>query len=294
MWGVAVIGRMRQGIGRAPMRVALLHARPDRLRLMAEAMLIVLILAQSARLALILISSPAEAFAQPASRPAVDIAALGRVDAFFRSGSRSSLAEMTAAGSDQIRLFGVRAGTAGGGSAIVGLADGRQLSVGVGEEIEPGLVLRSVAEDHVTVARGASVARIDFGEVPQAAAPPPPPPSQPQVVTPPASPQASGPPARTVQAPVVDPQRLIGQASLRPRMKGMSVSGFTVSAAGDGAALRAAGLRSGDVILAVNGVELNGMGALSSLKAELADAASVEIRFERDGRVQTTTIRTGR
>jgi general secretion pathway protein C len=93
---------------------------------------------------------------------------------------------------------------------------------------------------------------------------------------------------------VVDPQRLIGQASLRPRMKGMSISGFIVSATGDGQALRDAGLRSGDVILAVNGIELNGMGALQGLRAELADATAVEIRYERAGRVSTTTIRTGR
>ena len=265
-----------------------------RVRLLIEGVLVVLIAAQAVRLIVALLAAPAEA--APASPPAasVDLAALSRTDAFFRSGARSSLAEVTAAGTDQLRLFGVRAGTAGGGSAILGLADGRQLSVGVGEEIEPGLVLRSVAEDHVTVARGASVARVDFGEVPEGAAAPPPPPSQPQVVAPPTPAAAAGPAAQAAQAPVVDPQRLIGQASLRPRMKGMSISGFTVSAAGDGAALRAAGLRSGDVILAVNGVELNGMGALSSLKAELADASSVEIRFERDGRVQTTTIRTGR
>lgn len=37
-----------------------------------------------------------------------------------------------------MRLFGVRAGGADGGLAIIGLADGRQVAVVVGEAIEPG------------------------------------------------------------------------------------------------------------------------------------------------------------
>ena len=80
---------------------------------------------------------------------------------------------------------------------------------------------------------------------------------------------------------------------LRPRMKGLSIDGFTVSAGGDGSALRAAGLQSGDVILAVNGTELNSLGAVNALRTQLPQATSAEIRYERNGQVRTTTIRTG-
>jgi general secretion pathway protein C len=281
---------MRQEIGRARAHVAVLGTRPDRLRLMAEGGLAVLIAAQGMRLAVAFLSPAAAASTPPtvasAARP--DIAVFARADAFFPTGA-PTVADRTAP-VEGLRLFGVRAGQGGGGSAILGLPDGRQLSVGVGEEIAPGLVLRTVETDHVTVARGPTVSRIEFGET-EVAPPPPPAPSTPQVVAPPKSEPTAE--ARAA-APVVDPQRLIGQASLRPRMKGMSVSGFTVSAAGDGQALRSAGLQSGDVILAVNGIELNGMGALSGLRAELADAVTVDIRYERAGRVSTTTIRTGR
>ncbi|MBP8062633.1 MAG: general secretion pathway protein, partial [Brevundimonas sp.] len=63
--------------------------------------------------------------------------------------------------------------------------------VGVGEEVEPGLVLRSVGPDHVTLARGGSVSRLVFTDVPVGVAPVPPPPSGPQTVTPTPAPAAS-------------------------------------------------------------------------------------------------------
>lgn len=217
---------------------------------------------------------------------APDTGVLSRFDAFFHTGARSSLAEITNAGSEQLRLFGVRAGAGGGGSAILGLPDGTQLSVGVGEEVLPGLVLRAVAQDHVTVARGSSVSRIDFGELPVGAASVPPPPTTPQVVAPP-SPAASRP-----EAAVIDPARLMAEAGLRPRMQGLSVNGFTVTARGQSADLQAAGLRAGDVILSVNGIALDGPSAINRLRTDLAEAPEAVIRFERDGAPQTTTVRT--
>ena len=107
------------------------------------------------------------------------------------------------------------------------------------------------------------------------------------------APVSAAAPAAAPTGPVVDPQRLMAQASLRPRMDGLRIKGFTLAARGDGAALRAAGLQSGDVILAVNGAELNSLERLSELGGELSGSSAAEIRFERNGRVQTTTIRTG-
>lgn len=269
-------------------------ARPDRVRLGVEFVLAALLAVQAGRLGWIMLSpqpAPAAPAAARGTVQPVDYSIFERFDAFFRTGGQSSLAEATNAGSGQMRLFGVRSDGRGGGSAIIGLADGRQVSVGVGEEIEPGLVLHAVGSDFVTVSRGGSVSRLIFSELPVGAATPPPPPAEPQVVTPQAAPAPAVPSAPA--GPAVDPARLVGQASLRPRMQGLSVNGFTVSAAGDGAALKAAGLQSGDVILAVNGQALNSVQAVAGLRSRLSNAPSAEIRFERNGQVQTTTIRTG-
>ena len=265
-----------------------LAARPDRVRTTVEATLALILIVQLGRLAWIAVEPvaiPPAAVTRPQAQP-VDYSVFERFDAFFRTGGQSSLAEDTAARSSQMRLFGVRSDGAGGGSAIIGLADGRQLSVAVGEAVEPGLILQSVGSDHVVLARGGSLSRLIFSELPAGAALPPPPPPTPQTVTPtPAGPSA---PAG------VDPARLVAEASLRPRMQGLRMNGFTVTSNGEAPALAAAGLRSGDVILAVNGQPLDRPDRVAALRGQLADAASAEIRFERNGAVQTTTIRTGR
>ncbi|HYC98947.1 MAG TPA: type II secretion system protein N [Brevundimonas sp.] len=268
-----------------------LSARPDRVRAAVEATLALVLVVQVGRLVWIAVE-PTRASPAPAAstRPAtpVDYSVFQRFDAFFRTGGQSSLAEDTAGGSSQMRLYGLRSDGAGGGSAIIGLADGRQLSVAVGETIEPGLILQSVGSDHVVLARGDSLSRLIFSDLPVGAAPPPPPPPVPQTVTPTPTPASAAAPAP------VDPARLMAEASLRPRMQGLRINGFTVSSKGDGAALAAAGLRSGDVVLAVNGQALDRLDRVAALRTQLSSSASAEIRFERDGAVQTTTIRTGR
>lgn len=267
-----------------------LAARPDRLRTAVEATLALILIVQLGRLVWIAVE-PVDVPAATATRPAampVDYSVFQRFDAFFRTGARSSLAEDTATGGSQMRLFGLRSDGAGGGSAIIGLADGRQVSVAVGEAIEPGLTLQSVGSDHVVVARGSSLSRLIFSELPVGAPTPPPPPPVPQTVTP--TPEPVSAPA----AASVDPARLVAEASLRPRMQGLRVNGFTVSSKGDSPAVAAAGLQSGDVILAVNGQALDRPDRIAALRSRLADAADAEIRFERNGAVQTTTIRTGR
>ena len=269
-----------------------------RLRRGIEIALAIVLLVQIARLVwLFLAPSPIiSANAAPATVAAPDYSIFQRFDAFFRTGAPGALTEATAQGSSQMRLYGVRADGTGGGSAIIGLADGRQVSVGVGEEIEPGLILRSVANDHVVMARGESLSRLMFTELPMGAAAPPPPPSEPQGVTPQvAAPAEAGQAAAATPAgPSVDPARLMAQAGLRPRMQGLGINGFTVSGAGDGTALAAAGLRSGDVILAVNGQALDSPARIAGLRGQLSNSTSAEIRFERNGVEQTTTIRTGR
>ncbi len=268
-----------------------LATRPDRLRQGVEIVLALALTAQLGQLGWILLgprpSAEAATNMPPAALKPVDYSVFQRFDAFFRTGGQSSLAEASAAGSGQMRLYGLRSDGAGGGSAIIGLADGRQVSVGVGEEVEPGLVLRGVGPDYVTLARGGSVTRLIFSDVPLGVAPVPPPPPVPQTVTP--------TPAPVVPAGAsVDPARLMSQAGLRPRMRGARLDGFTVSGAGDAAVLRAAGLQAGDVILAVNGQPLDSLERIAALRTQLANSSGAELRIERDGQVQTSTIGTGR
>lgn len=258
-------------------------ARPGRVRAVVEAALVLVLTVQLGRLAWILIE-PIEAPSAPtpaSAAPTVDYSVFQRFDAFFRNGAGTS-GSGSAEGGGGMRLFGLRSDGKGGGSAIIGLTDGRQVSVAVGEAVEPGVVLQSVSADHIVLARGGSQTRLAFGEVAAAAPPPPPPPSTPQIVTP-----------QSAALAAADPARLIA-SGLRPRMQGARLNGFTIAADADAAALEAAGLQPGDVILAVNGQPLDRPDRIAALRGQLSDSASAEIRFERDGDVRTTTIRTGR
>lgn len=262
-----------------------LAARPDRVRTGVEATLALVLIVQLGRLAWIAVEPveiPTAATTRPPAKP-VDYSVFQRFDAFFRTGAQGNPAE-DAGGGGQMRLFGLRSDGAGGGSAIIGLADGRQLSVAVGETLEPGLILQSVGSDHVVLARGSSLTRLVFSDLPAGAAPPPPP--VPQTVTPNPAPAAA--------VPTLDPAKLMAPNALRPRMQGVRLNGFTIADGADAGLLDAAGLQAGDVILAVNGVALDSPARIAALRGQLANAASAEIRFERDGASQTTTIRTGR
>lgn len=248
--------------------------RPVLTRRAVEATLIALLVVQAGRAAWPFVTpQPA---ATTAERPTPDLSILSRFDAFFRTGEAGSLAGTQTDAAGQMRLYGVRSGPRG--SAIIGLADGRQVSIGVGEEVEPGLVLREVGADHAVLARGEALTRLEFSEVPVGAPSPPPPPEGEQIVAPPPAPA------------VVDPSRLAG--ALRPRMQGLSMRGLSIADGPDAALFRGAGLQAGDVILAVDGTELNSPQALASLRTQLADKASVEIRYERDGEARATTLRT--
>jgi general secretion pathway protein C len=104
--------------------------------------------------------------------------ALASFDPFFRQTAGSAPVTVTAL---DIRLFGTLEDRATGrGSAIIGTADGRQMSYRVGEEIMAGVVLSAVAFDHVTITRAGVPEQLFLDQSPSTAATPPGVPSAPQ------------------------------------------------------------------------------------------------------------------
>jgi general secretion pathway protein C len=117
----------------------------------AMTLLIILLAVQSARLfwAVVVPLGPVGNW-----RPTVITASVvdPAFDPFFRLSSGSEISAIT---SLSLKLFGVRLDEATGrGSAIIATPDGVQSSFGVGEVVMPGVVLKSVALDHVVLDRG--------------------------------------------------------------------------------------------------------------------------------------------
>lgn len=163
-------------------------------RLLLRVAVVVLALAlvvQAVRLALTFVEpSGAPVSGLVVSAPRAPVVAAD-FDPFFRNGVGDSAAAAGQGGEHALTLFGVRAGGGQGGAILAG-PDGVQRSYRVGDEVAPGVVLRSVGFDHVILARGGVSSRLDF------------PPSAATYVPPPAPPpaQAARPaPAQTAPAP---------------------------------------------------------------------------------------------
>jgi general secretion pathway protein C len=98
---------------------------------------------------------------------------LGSFDPFFRLSGAAGPVMVT---SLNLKLYGIRQDQVSGrGSAIIAGSDGQQRSIGVGEEIEPGVTLKSVDFDSVTISRGGADEQLfmDQSQAPNTVTPPP-------------------------------------------------------------------------------------------------------------------------
>jgi general secretion pathway protein C len=200
-------------------------------------------------------------------------------DPFFRLTPQTGVAVVT---SLNLQLFGVRQDAATGrGSAIISTPDGKQSSFAVGEEIVPGVRLKSVEFDSVTIDRGGATEQL-FMDQSQPVAPVFVPPSAPQ-----AQPETTVNLAPPVNRPVVsDSPSTSSDFNLQPRTNGRQVTGVTVFPQGSGNAFRTAGLAPGDVIIAANGRRISSADQARELGSQIASGPLI-LQVERNGRVMT-------
>lgn len=204
---------------------------------------------------------------------------LREFDPFFRlsGGAAAGPAVVT---SLQLTLFGTRIDAAqGGGSAIVAGPDGVQQSIGVGQEIMPGVRLKAVAFDHVTIDRGGVAEDLFLAQGDQPAATVAPVPAGPPLVG--GAPQPSGAPPLGIPPRGVTMAQVRSDVGFIPRIDGGKVSGLTVRAQGAGAAFRAAGFRDGDVVTAIGGRAITGQGDIDRLAAQYAGGGTMSVTVER-------------
>lgn len=262
------------------LRLDALRDLPQRTMLGAlEAAVLAALAVQAARLTWALVTPlggiglPAPSATPPARM--ADLSILGQFDPFFRVADSGAQSAEPPSGGGFV-LYGVRVAAGGRGSAILASAGGPQRSYLVGEEVEPGLLLRAVAPDHVILARGPGRQRVGF-----------PRPQPGMAVLPPIGPAQ---PLASSSGPVIDLPRMLDQTTLLPRMKDGQPAGYQVIPRGGADALASAGLQRGDVLLAIDGVTLNAERA-AQLREDLKDSTGAEIRFERGGQIMTTRIR---
>ncbi|MDP1025971.1 type II secretion system protein N [Sphingomonas sp. KR1UV-12] len=176
----------------------------------------------------------------------------------------------------QLTVFGIRLDEATGrGSAIVAGPDGVQQSVAVGEEIQPGVRLKSVAFDHITLDRGGASEDLFLDQSGQAGAPP--------GGAPTGAPIPGGPPPGAAPAGSggIQVGQLRQEIGFIPRLDNGRVSGLVVRPQGSGDAFRRAGLREGDVVTSIGGRPVTGPSDLDRVASENAGGGNVSITVER-------------
>ncbi|KQT32738.1 type II secretory protein PulC [Sphingomonas sp. Leaf412] len=214
--------------------------------------------------------------------PADPAGVIAGFDPFYRVSGAATAQGPAAVTSLRLTLFGTRIDAArGGGSAIVAGPDGMQRSISVGEEVAPGVILKSVAFDHVTLDRGGAAEDLFLDQSGGAPATPETPPASGAPLT------AGGPAVGGGGAIPVDLLR--GDITAIPRIDGGRISGLTVRGQG-GSAFADAGLRDGDVVTAIGGRPIAGPADLDRLAREGAAAGTLALTIERGGQSLPLTI----
>lgn len=171
-------------------------------------------------------------------------------------------APVPVADTSQLRLHGLLAS-----GAVISTGNGGQRLVPVGREALPGLTLVRVEQNHAIFQSASGEVRLGFDGIAQgdptgaAAAP---------------APAAAGPAGQREET-------LRYRLGLAPRMAGGRVTGYTVRANVEMPALARAGIRPGDVIVAVNGASFD-EERLQELAWTIANSAEARFEVERDGR----------
>jgi type II secretion system protein C len=169
-------------------------------------------------------------------------------------------------------LRGVTGGGAQGGAAIFDVAGGMQRVVRVGRTIAPGTTLTSVGLDHAVVNANGSDFRLTLGKsggVALAASVP----GTSPVAALAAAPSATGGSQRDT---------MDYRLGLQPVKSGSRTAGYAVRPGARLPHLSAAGLQPGDIILRVNGSELD-EERMMELSWQIANSGGTEIEYSRGG-----------
>lgn len=164
-------------------------------------------------------------------------------------------------------------------------------------DIPGGATLKEIRDDHVVLSRGGRLEtlrlpkdKLGTGSVEQVSLP------ESDEVEPLSSEQprrefTGGETLRDLRDAVInDPQLLAGFLQAEPVQGPNGIEGFRLGSGQDPQLLRRFGLQRGDVVLAVNDVQLDGVTKVPQLLQSLPGASELTIRFRRNGKDRSVTL----
>ena len=185
-----------------------------------------------------------------------------------------------------LTLMGILAGSDENDSrALIGQQSGEELPYSIGQDIVSGVSLQAIFPDRVILSRNGSLEtlRLDKDSPSTSTAPP--------VVQQSEASSASAQMAQIRDQILQDPSKAGEFIRVQPASAaGGGTKGYRIYPGKDRALFSSSGLRPGDLVTAVNGIQLDdGQKALQTLN-DLKSAGSVTLTLERGGQTQTVNV----
>lgn len=241
--------------------------------------------------------APAPASAQPAgaaARPAgtVDVAAIQNANLFGQyQAAPTENGGQAPESTLPLKLLGILASSDNErySRALIEVAAGDERPFGVGAQVIQGTTLQAILPDRVVLSRGGKLETLRLEkDLASAAAtgiadttPPPPPP-----------PPAGGMALSQIRDQVLqDPNKAGDFVRVQPANKDGHLQGYRIYPGKDRSIFAQAGLKPGDLVTEVNGVQLDDASKALKMLSELKDASQLNLVVDRGGQSQTINVK---
>ena len=189
-----------------------------------------------------------------------------------------------------LTLLGILSATADRGSrAIIASSAGDENPFAIGSDVVRGVSLQAIFPDRVILSRAGQLEtlRLDKNAVPRPLAG-----GQPATASSEVAPSSdTGALLSSIREQLMtDPSRAAEYIRVQPASSGGQLRGYRIYPGRDRAAFSAVGLRPGDLVTQVNGIQLNDANTALQMLGQLSQASSVTVVVERGGQPQTVNV----
>lgn len=172
--------------------------------------------------------------------------------------------------------------------ALIAVQNAEEKGYAVGDDVSRGVTLQAIFPDRVILSRNGRLETLSLerGKPSSAAGYTPPPPDPQSSVEPSAAQQL----ARIREEILQDPAKASEYVRVQPANVGGQLKGYRVYPGRDRAIFSNAGLRPGDLVTSVNGVQLDDPAKALQLLGDLSQAGQLNLVIERGGQAQNISI----
>lgn len=179
-----------------------------------------------------------------------------------------------------LNLLGILAASNSNESrALIGSADGEEKPYAVSDEVVRGVTLQAIFPDRVVLSRGGALETLRLAK------------DAPIEGTAPTRVSGGSSQLSSIRDQVLsDPGKAAQYVRVQPAMVNGAMKGFRIYPGRERDAFNNLGLRPGDLVTAVNGIQLDDSQKALQTLSELSQASSVNVTIERGGQSQTLNL----